>query len=91
MIRIYVERKHKIMNKYLTYFNKTILSENSTQYVLRIFSVIIWASLIGKDTYWFRLFGKGLLFGLKANRSFSLRNGNKKYLNLGKWDIEYLP
>ena len=83
--------KQKIMNPYLTYFNKTILSDDCTQYVLRIFGVMIWASVTSTDVKWFRLFGKGLLFNSKTKRRFSVRNGLSKSINIGKYDIEYLP
>lgn len=42
--------------------------------------------------FWFRLFGIGLVIAdsTKHKMLFSMRNGLKKYLNIGKYRISYL-
>jgi hypothetical protein len=80
------------MNKYLTYFDKMHLSDDSTQYVLRLFGVTCWASIHSKKCSWFRIFGRGLMWKhIDNGLRFSERNGYKKYLRIGKWIVEYLP
>ncbi len=81
------------MNIHLTYFEKTKLSEHSTQYVLRLFSVICWASIHSPKGGWFRLFGRGIAWKPDtADLRFSQRYGHSKYYHIfGKWNIEYLP
>jgi len=80
------------MNRNLTYFNKTELTDSTTQYVLRVFGVTLWASLSDDKQGWFRILGRGLMWkhedkGLR----FSERYGYTKFVKIGKWIIEYLP
>ena len=80
------------MNNYLTYFNKIKLTDDSTQYILRIFGVTCWVSLHSDKINWFRIFGCGLIWKHESNNlRFSERYGYKKYLKIGKWVIEWLP
>ena len=80
------------MNRHLTYFDKMNLTDESTQYVLRIFGVTCWASIHSPKTSWFRLFGCGLMWKHESKGlRFSERNGYTKYLKLGKWIIKWLP
>lgn len=73
-------------------FRKICLSDNSTQYVLNIFSITIWASLHSEKCGWFRIFGIGLIWKhIDAGLRFSERYGYAKYLRIGKWIFEYLP
>ena len=79
------------MNYRINYIKRTKF-EDSTQLVLCLFGVTCWVSLHSKQTSWFRLFGRGLMWkhqdkGLR----FSERYGYTKYLKLGKWIVEYLP
>ncbi len=79
------------MNIYLTYFKKMHLSDDSTQYVLRLFGVSCWASLHSPKTGWFRIFGRGFMCKHKDEAlRFSQRYGYNKYYNVGNWNIEYL-
>lgn len=78
-------------NKYLTYFKKMYLSDDSVQYVLRVYGITIWCSLHTKYCSWFRLLGVGFLWKrFKYGLTFSERNGYKKYIHIGKWVIEFI-
>ena len=70
---------------------KICFDDDSTQYVLRLFGVILWVSAHSKKSSWFRLFGRGLMWKhIDNGLRFSERYGYKKYLRIGKWIVEYL-
>ena len=81
--------KRKKLMSYTTYYRKIILSPKSTQITLRLLSIHLWSSCIGENSFWFRIFGKGLMIKHKSKGlCFSQRNGYSKYLLIGSYYVE---
>jgi hypothetical protein len=78
------------MNKFLTYFDKTKISNDSTQYVLRLFGISLWASIHSKNCSWFRILGIGIMRKHVCLLRFSERNGYKKRIRIGNFIFIYL-
>jgi len=80
-----------LFNKFKNYFVKTKIDENTTQYVLSLFGIILWVSTHSKKCGWFRIFGKGLKWKhINNGLIFSERNGYRKYLRINKYFLSLL-
>lgn len=70
---------------------KTEIRDGVWHIVVRIFGVLLWASLYSKDGGWFRILGIGIKWKHESvGLTFSERNGYRKYLKIGKWIFGYL-
>lgn len=64
---------------------------DGTQYYFRVFGITIWCSNHFDKSGWFRIFGYGLRWKHKSlGLLFSERNGYKKYIMIGDWNISIL-
>jgi hypothetical protein len=66
----------------------SIFNKHHWAFSFRMFRFPIFAFYLSKDSVWLRIFGRGVSATLKPK--FSIRNGYKKSLKIGKFYFELI-
>jgi hypothetical protein len=66
----------------------SIFNKHHWAFSFRVFKLPVFAFYLSKESFWFRIFGYGL--SATSKPLFSVRNGYKKSLKLGKFYFVFL-